>query len=121
VDIRRDARMRDVSGDIPEDKSYDQIGRKMVRRRRRKTMPGDPSPFNRWRRKRNAPDLFKVRIGDAVAELTTRQAVVWLLNLDTMISLFEATTEQRLKEAERVQLKTSLHDILRDRRRRARI
>ena len=113
--------MRDVSGEIPEDKSYDQIGRKMVRRKRRKTMPGQPSPFNRWRKKRSTPDIFKVRIGDAIAELTARQAVVWLLNFDTMISLYEATAEQRLRESERTQLKTSLHEILRDRRRRARI
>lgn len=108
--------MRDVSGEVPEDKSYDQIGRKMVRRKRRKTMPGEPSPFNRWRRKRSTQDLFKVRIGDRVAELTPRQAVVWLLNFDTMVSLYEATTEQRLKESEHTQLKTSLHEILRGRR-----
>ncbi len=39
--------MQDVSGEIPEDKSYDQISREMIRRKRRKTMPGEPSPFNR--------------------------------------------------------------------------
>ncbi len=112
--------MRDVSGEIPEDKSYDQTGRKMIRRKRRKAMPGEPSPFNRWRKKRNPPNLFKVKIGDAEADLTPRQAVVWLLNFDTTISLYEATTEQRLNESERMQIKSSLHEILRYRRRRAR-
>ena len=113
--------MRDISGEIPEDKSPDQISRKLVRRRRRKTLPGDPSPFNRWRRRRNSPAPFKVRIGDTVAELTPRQAVVWLLNFDTMVSLYETTTERRLNQSERTRVKTALHDILRDRRRRARI
>ena len=50
--------MQDVSGEIPEDKSYDQISREMIRRRRRKTMPGEPSPFNRWRTRRNTPGHF---------------------------------------------------------------
>lgn len=113
--------MREISGEIPEDRSYDQIGREMVRRKRRKTMPGEPSPFNRWRRKRKTPDLFRVKIGDAVAELTPRQAVVWLLNFDTTISLYEGTTEQLLDESERRQLKASLQEILRARGRRARI
>ena len=99
--------MQDVSGEIPEDKSYDQISREMVRRRRRKTMPGETSPFNRWRRRRNTPGHFKVRIGDVVAELTPRQAVVWLLNFDTMISLYEVTTEQHIDESRRTRLKSS--------------
>ena len=113
--------MQDVSGEIPEDKSYDQISREMIRRKRRKTMPGEPSPFNRWRRRRNTPGHFKVRIGDVVAELTPRQAVVWLLNFDTMISLYEVTTEQHIDESGRTRLKSSLHQILRARGRRTSI
>jgi hypothetical protein len=54
-----------------------------------------------------------VQLGDVVAELTPRQAVVWLLNLDTMVSLYESTTEQKLTDEARERLMRELHRIVR--------
>jgi hypothetical protein len=49
-----------------------------------------------------------------VADLTPRQAVVWLLNLDTMVALYESTTGRALDEASRTQLIHALRLIIAD-------
>ncbi len=96
-------------GDLPE-----AMGRRFVRRGRRFTPPGEPSPRARFRRAPRPLDGSAVQIGDVVAELTPRQAVVWLMNLDTMISLYESTTEQQLDQASREQLVKALKRTARE-------
>jgi hypothetical protein len=48
--------------------------------------------------------------------LTPRQAVVWLLNLDTMVALYESTTGRALDEPARTQLVQALRSIIVDHR-----
>lgn len=90
------------------------MGGRSVRRGRRFTPPGQAFPRPRHRRPRQLPSAAAVQIGDVVAELTPRQAVVWLTNLDNMISLYESTTEQKLDAPAREQLVTALRRIVRD-------
>lgn len=94
-------------GELPEAQN-----RKFVRRGRRFTPPGE-----RYQRVRPAGhrSIFAgaaVQIGDVVAELTPRQAVVWLLNLETMVSLYESTTEHHLSADEREGLVAALRQII---------
>lgn len=92
------------------------MGRRLVRRGRRFTPPGQGSPRSRLVRGRRPylPNVTSVQIGDVLAELTPRQAVVWLMNLDTMISLYESTTEQHLDADAREQLVRALRRIVRE-------
>ncbi len=96
-------------GDLPEAK-----GRRIVRRGRRFTPPGEPYPRPKYGRSRRLFSGTSVQIGDVVAELTPRQAVVWLMNLDTMISLYESTTEQELGATDREHLVKALRYIVRE-------
>ena len=91
------------------------MGSGFVHRGRRFTPPGAQMPRARFRRpRRSQPALGSVvQLGDVVAELTPRQAVVWLLNLDTMVSLYESTTEQRLDPDSRERLVRELRHIIR--------
>jgi hypothetical protein len=94
----------------------DIAGSDSVRRGRRFTPPGlrVPHAWLRRPRRNQAPATVPVRIGEVVAELTPRQAVVWLMNLDTMVSLYESTTEHRLDQAARGELVDALRSIVRD-------
>jgi hypothetical protein len=97
-------------GELPEAQN-----RKFVRRGRRFTPPGEP--FQRIRPRNPRLSIFagaSVQIGDVIAELTPRQAVVWLLNLDTMVSLYESTTEHHLSAQEREGLIAALRQIVRE-------
>jgi len=96
-------------GDLPE-----AMGRRFARRGRRFTPPGEPSPRVRPGRSRRPLGGTSVQIGDVIAELTPRQAVVWLMNLDTMISLYESTTEQHLDAPAREQLVKALRRTARE-------
>ncbi len=95
-------------GELPE-----AAHRAFIRRGRRYTPPGEWSRVERDRRA-HQPSGSAVQIGDVVAELTPRQAVVWLMNLDTMISLYESTTEHELDSAAREQLVRALRRIVRE-------
>ncbi len=86
------------------------------RRGRQHTPPGDPSPRLRCRQRRRINDWHSVQIGDVVADLTPRQAVVWLLNLDTMVALYESTTGRELDEPAKAQLVQALRTIIVDHR-----
>jgi hypothetical protein len=70
----------------------------------------------RLRQRRHSNDWHSVQIGDVVADLTPRQAVVWLLNLDTMVALYESTTGRSLDEPSRSQLVHALRSIIVDHR-----
>ncbi len=95
-------------GDLPE-----AMRRGFVRRGRRFTPPGQPYSRARSRRPRRSSSTTSVQIGEVVAELTPRQAVVWLMNLDTMMSLYESTTEQQLDQVARANLVQALRGIIR--------
>ncbi len=99
----------------PHESSFETTGSGFVRRGRRFTPPGAQPPRAQYRRPRRSqpPEGLVVQLGDVVAELTPRQAVVWLLNLDTMVSLYESTTEQRLGEESRERLIAELRHIIR--------
>ncbi len=99
----------------PYEPSPETTGPGFVRRGRRFTPPGAQSSRDRYRRpRRSQPALDSVvQLGDVVAELTPRQAVVWLLNLDTMVSLYESTTEQKLSEESLDRLVSELRRIIR--------
>ena len=94
-------------GDLPEIDS-----KNVVRRGRRFTPPGQPFQRARPDRRRGIFAGASVQVGDVIAELTPRQAVVWLLNLETMLSLYETTTEHRLSTTERDELVVSLRQIV---------
>lgn len=96
-----------------EDEGPEAIGHRF-RRGRRHTPPGERFPRARNRPHRAPDDWSSVPIGDVVAELTQRQAVVWLMNLDTMISLYESTTGQMLDSDARERLITTLRGIVAD-------
>ena len=84
-----------------------------VRRGRRFTPPGSTLPRAELPPTPPLPARASgrsVQLGDVVAELTPRQAVVWLLNLDTMVSLYESTTEQRLGADSRERLVRELRE-----------
>lgn len=103
-------------GDLP-----DLAGEGIVRRSRRHTPPGERPPVYKFRsRRRKLETWTSVQIGDVIAELTPRQAVVWLLNFDTMVSLYESTTGQNLDEEERDKLVSALRTIIRERNARPR-
>ena len=106
---RRDEREK------PDDQLPGITSRRTVRRGRRYTPPGMRSRRTRadLLRRRSAVTI-PVRIGEVAAELTPRQAVVWLINLETMISLYETTTEERLDNLTRNQLVRALRSIVRD-------
>lgn len=102
-------------GESPE-RFPEATGSGFVRRGRRFTPPGSRQPRSSLRRPRRSPTRLagaSVQLGDVVAELTPRQAVVWLLNLDTMVSLYESTTEQKLTDEARERLMRELHRIVR--------
>lgn len=105
---RRDGR-EFQDGDLPE-----AMGRGFVRRGRRFTPPGQPLPRPRLDRPSRSLGSVSVQIGDVIAELTPRQAVVWLMNLETMVSLYESTTEQQLDPAAREQLARALRRVARE-------
>src|SRR5947209_3817801 len=84
------------------------------RRGRRHTPAGDPNPRLRFRPRRRSSDWHSVQIGDVVADLTPRQAVVWLLNLDTMVALYESTTGRDLDDPSKTQLVHALRSIVSD-------
>jgi hypothetical protein len=92
-------------------------GSDFVHRGRRFTPPGTKLPRARFRRPRRSQTSLgsSVQLGDVVAELTPRQAVVWLMNLETMVSLYESTTEQRLSDDARERLTHELRTIVRRR------
>src|SRR5439155_3735100 len=71
----------------PRDDDLSELTGRRFRRGRRHTPPGEPSPRFRCRQRRRSSDWHTVQIGDVVADLTPRQAVVWLMNLDTMVAL----------------------------------
>jgi hypothetical protein len=87
---------------------------RQFRRGRRHTPPGELSPRVRSRQRRRSCDWHTVQIGDVVADLTPRQAVVWLLNLDTMVALYESTTGRTLDDPSRTQLVYALRSIVAD-------
>ncbi len=97
-------------GDLPE-----AVGRGFVRRGRRFTPPGEPPPRSRARQSWSRSGAASVQIGDVVAELTPRQAVVWLMNLDTMVSLYESTTDLKLDAPARERLVQALRGVIRER------
>ncbi len=103
-------------GDFGEGDLSGAMGRRLIRRGRRFTPPGQSSPRSRLTRARRPllSSATSVQIGDVLAELTPRQAVVWLMNLDTMISLYESTTEQHLDVEAREQLVKALKRIVRE-------
>lgn len=92
--------------DLPE------VSGRRFRRGRRHTPPGEPSPRVRCRARRRSNDWHTVQIGDVVADLTPRQAVVWLLNLDTMVALYESTTGRDLDDESKDQLNQTLREII---------
>ena len=100
-----------------EDNPPEAMGHRF-RRGRRHTPAGVPAPRARLRNRFRPPcDWKSVQIGDVVADLTPRQAVVWLLNFETMVSLYESTTGQALDEEARGRLVQSLRSIVGERRR----
>jgi hypothetical protein len=96
----------------PRDEDISEATGRRFRRGRRHTAPGEPSPRLRVRTHRRSSDWHTVQIGDVVADLTPRQAVVWLLNLDTMVALYESTTGRALDEPSRIQLVHALRSII---------
>jgi len=100
----------------PRDEDISEATGRRFRRGRRHTPPGEPSPRLRVRTRRRSSDWHTVQIGDVVADLTPRQAVVWLLNLDTMVALYESTTGRALDEPSRTQLVHALRSIISERR-----
>ena len=98
-----------------DDVSAEATGRRF-RRGRRHTAPGELSPRLRCRQRHRSNDWHTVQIGDVVADLTPRQAVVWLLNLETMVALYESTTGHALDEPSRTQLVHALRSIIAERR-----
>lgn len=96
----------------PRDDDLSETTGRRFRRGRRHTPPGELSPRVRCRQRRRSGDWHTVQIGDVVADLTPRQAVVWLLNLDTMMALYESTTGRELDDAARNQLVHALRAII---------
>ncbi len=96
-------------GDLPN-----AAGNRLIRRARHFTPPGTSFP----RRKLFSPaylrDIARVELGDLVAELTPRQAVVWLTNLDAMVGLYESSTERKLDADSREKLQEALRAIVRN-------
>jgi hypothetical protein len=96
-------------GDLPN-----AAGNRLIRRARHFTPPGSAFP----RRKLFSPaylrDISRVELGDLVAELTPRQAVVWLANLDAMVSLYESSTDRKLDAGARARLQEALRGIVRN-------
>ncbi|HLG50383.1 MAG TPA: hypothetical protein VKY56_01970 [Chloroflexota bacterium] len=92
--------------DLPE------VTGRRFRRGRRHTPPGELPPRLRCRQRRHVWDRHPVQIGDVIADLTPRQAVVWLLNLDTMVALYESTTGRILDEPARAQLVHALRSLI---------
>ena len=97
-----------------EGKRSDAASRKLVRRTRHFTPPGLAFPRRQLFSRSHLRNLGRVELGDVVAELTPRQAVVWLLNLDTMISLYESATDRELDAAARERLSAALREIVRN-------
>lgn len=100
----------------PRDDDLPGVTGRRFRRGRRHTPPGEPSPRVRCRVRRRSNDWHSVQIGDVVADLTPRQAVVWLLNLDTMVALYESTTGRDLDDEAKDQLVEALRTIVREHR-----
>ena len=98
--------------DFPDGELPEAENRRIIRRGRRFTPPGTPFQRARPDRRRGVFAGASVQIGDVVAELTPRQAVVWVLNLETMVSLYESTTEHHLSAAERDGLVAALRVII---------
>jgi len=96
----------------PRDDDLSELTGRRFRRGRRHTPPGEPSPRFRCRQRRRSSDWHTVQIGDVVADLTPRQAVVWLMNLDTMVALYESTTGRTLDDPARTQLVHALRSIV---------
>jgi|GEM_PF-5345971 len=96
----------------PRDDDLSEIAGRRFRRGRRHTPPGEQNPRVHNRPRRRTCDWHTVQIGDVVADLTPRQAVVWLLNLDTMVALYESTTGRELDDAARNQLVHALRAII---------
>jgi hypothetical protein len=100
------------SQDFPDGELPEAENRRIIRRGRRFTPPGQPLQRVRPDRRRGVFAGASVQIGDVIAELTPRQAVVWLLNLETMVSLYESTTEHHLGATERDELVAALRVIV---------
>ncbi len=98
------------------DDDLSEVTGRRFRRGRRRTPPGELPPRLRCRQRHRSCDRHPVQIGDVVADLTPRQAVVWLLNLDTMVALYESTTGHALDDPSRTQLIHALRAIVAEHR-----
>jgi hypothetical protein len=115
-DVKKREGMDERAYQDPRDEDISEATGRRFRRGRRHTPPGEPSPRLRVRTRRRSSDWHTVQIGDVVADLTPRQAVVWLLNLDTMVALYESTTGRALDEPSRIQLVHALRSIISEHR-----
>ncbi len=88
--------------------------RSLFRRPRRYTPPaaGRPRPPRVRRRRRKLSPWTTVSLTEVAAHLTPRQAVVWLLNLEAMICLYESITGRALARAERAQVEQTIRAII---------
>lgn len=100
----------------PRDDDLPEVSGRRFRRGRRHTPPGEPSPRVHCRQRRRSSDWHTVQIGDVIADLTPRQAVVWLLNFDTMVALYESTTGRDLDQPAKTQLSNALRSIVQNHR-----
>lgn len=86
-------------------------------RRRRKTSLESISRISEMRSKGGKRPKFKrgpSRTHEVNLSLTPRQAVLWLMNLDSISDLYEMTTGETLKPESRAQLRAVLRALARE-------
>jgi hypothetical protein len=86
-------------------------------RRRRKSPLGSVSRLNELRGAGQKRPKFKrspSKTHEVTLSLTPRQAVVWLMNLDSISDLYEMTTGEILKPESRAQLRAVLRALARE-------
>jgi hypothetical protein len=100
----------DSTGDNPDDT----MARRLLRRTRRHTPPRvSLNSLRGIRRRGRASDVTgSLRVGNVEVHLTPRQAVMWLLNLDAMLGLYDTVTGESAEAIDRQQVEVSLRAII---------
>lgn len=103
--------------DASKRSSFEDGSKRPRGRRRRKSSLRSVSRVSEVRGKGKKRPKFKrgpSRTHEVTLSLTPRQAVVWLMNLDSISDLYEMTTGETLKPESRAQLRAVLRALARE-------
>lgn len=105
------------NGDASRHSSFEDDKKRSRGRRRRKASMESVSRISELRSKGGKRPKFKrgpCRTHEVNLSLTPRQAVLWLMNLDSISDLYEMTTGETLKPESRAQLRAVLRALARE-------